>query len=142
MKISSGGLVSVTAVNDNANILRVGRPVGQFWGYVEDGYTSAGKIKYLDIDKDGAFTAKDKTYIGDPNPDFIYGFNSFMSFKNFEFTFFFQGVQGNDLFNVSSINNTIDYGFGLNMPKEVYTNHWTPYQYHCKISDYQSYHRL
>jgi len=121
-----GGSVGVTAVNDNANILREGQPIGRFWGYVEDGYTAAGKIKYLDIDKDGAFTAKDKTYIGDPNPDFIYGFNSFMSYKNFEFSFFIQGTQGNDLFNVSSINNTIDYGFGLNMPREVYTNHWTP----------------
>ncbi len=121
-----GGSVAVTAVNDNANILREGQPIGRFWGYVEDGYTTAGKIKYLDIDKDGAFTAKDKTYIGDPNPDFIYGFNSFMSYKNIEFSFFIQGTQGNDLFNVSSINNTIDYGFGLNMPRDVYTNHWTP----------------
>jgi hypothetical protein len=39
---------------------------------------------------------------------------------------FIQGVQGNDMFNVSSIVNTIDYGFGLNMPTEVLTNHWTP----------------
>jgi TonB-linked SusC/RagA family outer membrane protein len=121
-----GGFVGVTAVNDNANILREGQPIGRFWGYVEDGYTAAGKIKYLDIDKDGAFSAKDKTYIGDPNPDFIYGFNSVMSYKNFEFSFFIQGTQGNDLFNVSSINNTIDYGFGLNMPRDVYNNHWTP----------------
>ncbi|WP_336515818.1 TonB-dependent receptor [Pollutibacter soli] len=121
-----GGFVGVTAVNDNANILRVGRPVGQFWGYVEDGYNDAGKIKYVDINKDGAFNANDKTYIGDPNPDFIYGFNSFMSYKNFDFNFFIQGSQGNDLFNVSSINNTIDYGFGLNMPKDVFLNHWTP----------------
>lgn len=120
-----GGFVGVTAVNDNANILREGQPIGRFWGYVEDGYTAAGKIKYVDIDKDGVFTAKDKTYIGDPNPDFIYGFNSTMSYKNVEFTFFVQGIQGNDLFNVSSINNTIDYGFGLNMPKDVYNNHWT-----------------
>jgi TonB-linked SusC/RagA family outer membrane protein len=121
-----GGFVGVTAVNDNANILRVGRPVGQFWGYVEDGYTDAGKIKYLDTDKDGVFSSKDKTYIGNPNPDFIYGFNSFMSFKNFELSFFIQGVQGNDLFNVSAIGSTIDYGFGLNMTKDVYNNHWTP----------------
>ena len=84
-----------------------------------------GKIKYKDIDGDGAFTAKDKTYIGNPNPDFIYGFNSVMAYKNIELTAFIQGTQGNDLYNVSSINNTIDYGFGLNMPREVYNNHWT-----------------
>ncbi len=120
-----GGFVNVTAVNDNANILREGQPIGQFYGYVEDGYTDQGKIKYKDIDGDGAFTAKDRTYIGNPNPDFIYGFNSSMLYKNFELTFFIQGTQGNDLYNVSSINNTIDYGFGLNMPKEVLYNHWS-----------------
>jgi hypothetical protein len=48
-----------------------------------------------------------------------------MSYKNFELTLFIQGSQGNDIFNASSIY-TIDYGFGLNMPKEVFTDHWTP----------------
>ena len=121
-----GGRVGVTAVNDNVNILREGRPIGQFYGYVEDGYTVEGKIKYRDLNKDGAITNADKTYIGDPNPDFIYGLNSSMTYKNFSFTFFIQGVQGNDIYNVSSINSTLDYGLGLNMPRDVYLNHWTP----------------
>lgn len=121
-----GGNVAVTIVNDVANILREGRPIGQFWGYLEDGYDERGKIRYQDRDNDGAITAKDKTYIGNPNPDFIYGFNSVLSYRNFELSFFLQGVQGNDLFNISSINNTIDYGNALNMPRDVFTNHWTP----------------
>jgi hypothetical protein len=49
-----------------------------------------------------------------------------MSYRNFDLIIFLQGVQGNDLFNASSIVNTMDYGFGLNMPKEVYYNHWSP----------------
>lgn len=121
-----GGAIGVTAVQDNANILREGRPIGQFYGYVEDGYTDKGKIKYKDLNRDGVITNVDKTYIGDPNPDFIYGFTSSMSYKNFNFSFFIQGVQGNDLYNVSAINNTLDYGLGLNMPREVFTNHWSP----------------
>ncbi|SDF05817.1 TonB-linked outer membrane protein, SusC/RagA family [Pricia antarctica] len=121
-----GGRVSVTAVQDNVNILREGRPIGQFYGYVEDGYTTEGKIKYKDLNNDGTITNTDKTYIGDPNPDFIYGLNSSMTYKNFGFTFFIQGVQGNDIYNVSSINSTLDYGLGLNMPRDVYLNHWTP----------------
>ncbi len=121
-----GGMVTAAIINDNANILREGRPFGQFFGYVEDGYDSNGKIKFKDLTGDGAITAADKTYIGDPNPDFIYGLNSTMSFRNFEFTFFLQGSQGNDLFNSSAINNTVDYGFGLNMPREVFLDHWTP----------------
>lgn len=120
-----GGNVAVTIVNDVANILREGRPIGQFWGYMEDGYDDKGKIKYKDLDGDGGITIKDKTYIGDPNPSFIYGFNSTLSYRHFDLSFFLQGVQGNDLFNSSSINNTIDYGNALNMPREVFLNHWT-----------------
>lgn len=121
-----GGSIDVNAVQDYANILREGRPVGQFWGYIEEGYNENGQIRYKDTDGDGAITAADKTYTGNPNPNFIFGFNTSASYRNFELTIFLQGVQGNDLLNISSINNTVDYGIGLNMPREVYLNHWTP----------------
>jgi hypothetical protein len=78
------------------------------------------------LNGDEAITADDKTYIGDPNPDFIYGFNSTMSYKNFELNLFMQGSYGNDIFNASAIPVTLDYGQGLNMPKEVFQDHWTP----------------
>ncbi len=78
------------------------------------------------MDNDGVITNNDKTYIGDPNPDFIYGFQSGLTYKNFEFSFFIQGTSGNDIFNINAINNTLDYGIGLNMPREVYLDHWSP----------------
>ncbi|TDB62335.1 TonB-dependent receptor [Arundinibacter roseus] len=121
-----GGSVNVVVVNDASNILREGHPIGSFWGYVEDGYTEQGRIKYKDLDGNGTINQNDKTFIGDPNPDFIYGINSTMSYKNFDLSLFIQGVQGNDLFNVSSIINTIDHGFGLNMTRDVLLNSWTP----------------
>ncbi|WP_229310500.1 TonB-dependent receptor [Larkinella arboricola] len=121
-----GGQVGVVVINDVTSILREGRPIGQFWGYAEDGYDEKGKIKYKDLDGDGSITVKDKTYIGNPNPKFIYGFNSTMSYKNFELNLFLQGVQGNNLFNASAMGSTIDYGFGLNMPREVFLDHWSP----------------
>lgn len=121
-----GGEFNVSFISDFANILREGQPIGQFWGYVEDGYTEEGHIQFKDLDDDGAITAADKTYIGDPNPDFIYGLNSVMAYRNFELTIFLQGSQGNDMFNISAINNTLDYNYGLNMPREVLYNHWTP----------------
>lgn len=127
-----GGGVGAIIINDNSNILREGQPLGRFWGYMEDGYDERGRIKYVDTDKDGAITVKDKTYIGDPNPDFIYGLNSSMSYKNFSLNIFVQGSQGNDIFNISAIGNTIDYGFGLNMPRDVYNNHWTPQNTNAK----------
>jgi TonB-linked SusC/RagA family outer membrane protein len=121
-----GGTLSQAIIIDNSNILREGQPIGRFWGYVEDGYDETGHIKFRDLDKDGAITPNDRTYIGDPNPDFIYGFNSDISFRDFALSFFIQGSQGNDILNVNAINNTIDYGYGLNMPEEVYSNHWSP----------------
>jgi TonB-linked SusC/RagA family outer membrane protein len=120
-----GGSVNVVVINDNTSILREGRPIGQFWGYLEDGYDDKGKIIFKDLNEDNAITQDDKTYIGNPNPDFVYGINSNMRYKGFELSLFIQGVRGNDIFNASAIVNTIDYGFGLNMPKEVYYNHWT-----------------
>ncbi|MDF7817161.1 TonB-dependent receptor [Runella sp. MFBS21] len=121
-----GGFVDISAITDNRNILREGQPLGRFWGYIEDGYDDKGKIKYKDINGDGTVTVLDKTYIGNPNPNFIYGFNSNWSYRNIELSIFLQGTQGNDIFNTSSINNTVDFGYGLNMPREVYLNHWTP----------------
>lgn len=121
-----GAFVNVLVVGDNVTILREGRPIGQFWGYQEDGYLETGRIKFKDLNGDGVINALDKTYIGDPNPDFIYGINSVMRYKNFEFNVFIQGSQGNDIFNVSSIVSTLDFGQGLNMPKEVFYDRWTP----------------
>jgi len=121
-----GGILSQAIIIDNSNILREGQPIGRFWGYLEDGYDENGHIKFKDLDGDGQITPADETYIGDPNPDFTYGFNSVMNYKNLELSFFIQGTYGNDIFNVNTINNTIDYGYGLNMPEEVFTNHWTP----------------
>jgi TonB-linked SusC/RagA family outer membrane protein len=120
-----GGNVNVLVVSDNATILREGRPIGQFWGFLEDGYTETGQIRFQDLDDDGKITESDKTYIGNPNPKFFYGFNSEMGFKGFEFSVFFQGTSGNDILNVSSIPSTLDYGQGLNMPREVLLDHWT-----------------
>ena len=118
--------ISLVVINDVTSILREGQPVGTFWGYMEDGYNENGAIIFRDIDGDGSITQNDKTYIGDPNPKFTYGLNSTMRFKNFEFNLFFQGIEGNDIFNASSITNTLDYGFGLNMTRDVFENRWTP----------------
>jgi TonB-dependent starch-binding outer membrane protein SusC len=121
--LSSG--VSVVYITNIQNILRVGQPLCMFYGYVDNGYDSNGKPQYVDLDGNGSITTSDRTIIGNPNPDFIYGLNSTMSYKNFELTMFWQGTYGNDIADVSAIGNTLDYGYGLNMLKEVYYDHWT-----------------
>ena len=120
-----GTAYNVTLTNEPINILREGEAFGAFYGYTEAGYDDKGKLLYLDRNEDGVINQNDKTIIGDPNPDFIYGLNSIFSYKNFDLTVFFQGSQGNDIFNLSSVNNTLDVGFGLNMTKEVFYDHWT-----------------
>jgi TonB-linked SusC/RagA family outer membrane protein len=118
--------INVITVADNFSIMEEGRPLGQFWGYQENGYTETGAIRYRDLNNDGQITEADKTYIGNPNPDFFYGINSNMSYKGFQLDLFFQGSKGNDIMNVSAISSTMDYGQGLNMPREVLEDHWTP----------------
>lgn len=111
-------------INDYVNILRVGEPVFAFYGYKEIGYTDNGLIKYEDKNNDGAINNLDKSIIGNPNPKFIYGLNSTTRYKNFELTLFFQGSQGNQIFNLNKAAN-LDMGWGLNQPVDVYTDHWT-----------------
>ncbi|GGB96882.1 SusC/RagA family TonB-linked outer membrane protein [Dyadobacter sediminis] len=104
-----------------------GRPISSFYGYIIDGilqneeqvaahakfpgyYDSniyingkktqgVGKFNYRDINNDGIINANDQTYIGSPHPDFTYGINANVTFKNFDLTIFAQGVQGNEIFN-------------------------------------------
>lgn len=124
--------VGVLAIEDNVQILKEGSPIGQFWGFVEDGYNDEGSINVVDQNKDGSINSEDKTFIGDANPDFIYGINSSMTFKNFEFSLFIQGSQGNDIFNASVINPTNDFGQGLNAPRDLFSDHWTPQNTNAK----------
>lgn len=56
-----------------------------------------GEFRYLDRDGDGFITDKDQDWIGDANPDFFYGFNFDVTYKNFDMSVLFQGVKGNDV---------------------------------------------
>ncbi|MDR2026361.1 MAG: TonB-dependent receptor [Prevotellaceae bacterium] len=79
-----------------------GRSLGGFYGYISDGVDpETGELKYRDINRDGKLTATDRTYIGDPNPDFTFGLTNNLSWKNFNLDIFIQGSYGNDIFNAS-----------------------------------------
>ncbi len=82
--------------------LTTGKPLGMFWGYISDGVNpETGDIIYRDLDKSGSITPNDKTYIGDPNPDFTFGLTNNLSYKGFNLNVFFQGSVGNDIYNLS-----------------------------------------
>jgi TonB-linked SusC/RagA family outer membrane protein len=65
--------------------------------YAKDMYLSKGEIRFQDLNKDGLIDDKDKTEIGDPNPDFTYGLQLFMEYKNFDFQIVGVGKSGHQI---------------------------------------------
>ncbi|PJJ52960.1 SusC/RagA family TonB-linked outer membrane protein [Hymenobacter chitinivorans] len=61
--------------------------------------TAPGDIRFKDLNNDGVINASDRTFIGNPNPDFTYGLNNTLSWQGFDFNMFLQGSQGNDIYN-------------------------------------------
>lgn len=79
-----------------------GRPLGSFYGYVAEGVDpETGDMIYKDVNKEGVISASDRTYIGDPNPDFTFGLTNNFSWKGFNLNILLQGSVGNDIYNVS-----------------------------------------
>lgn len=119
-----GGSVGLSYMDGSVNLIREGEPLGVFYVFKDNGYDDKGQLKYIDVDGDGNLTTEDRFILGDPNPDFTYGLNSTIQYKNLEFSFFLQGSQGNDIYNVGETAN-YDYGMGLNLRKEVLYSHWS-----------------
>lgn len=101
-----------------------GQPIGSFFGHVVDrvyskqsevdadnsnavskgfqqyqDHAKAGDIRFKDINGDGTITDADRTYIGDPAPDFTYGINLNCEYKGIDFAMNFTGVSGNEIYN-------------------------------------------
>jgi len=75
-----------------------GYPVWYFYGYKTDGIDPAtGAPIYVETDGNPGITANDKTFIGSPHPDLIYGGNIALGYKNFDFNVMLQGVSGNEI---------------------------------------------
>jgi len=62
-------------------------------------YYTAGGLRFVDVNGDGRITPDDRTVIGNPFPDFTWGLNNQLTYKNFDLSFLFQGVQGVDVIN-------------------------------------------
>lgn len=116
----------------------VGQPVFNFYGYQYGGvYTNQAEIdadpahyptatpgdgRYIDIDKNGVLNADDRTIIGNAVPDFIWGFTNNFSFKGFDLSVLFQGVQGGQLMD-ENVHRAMLYHEGRNYSKEM-VNRW------------------
>ena len=88
-------------VNDYVVRNTPGRPLGSFWGYISDGVNpETGELNYRDVNGDGIVSSSDRTYIGDPNPDFTFGLTNTFSYKGLNLSILIQGSYGNDVYNV------------------------------------------
>jgi len=123
-------------------IIKVGEPIGTFYGTVTDGILQVGEENskgkftgnatpkagdrlYKDIDGDGQFTtANDRTIIGNAQPDFIFGLTNSISYKGFDLSFLIQGTVGNDLLNINRQNLEMFTG-QQNASSDALTR-WTP----------------
>uniref|UniRef100_UPI003216C635 TonB-dependent receptor n=1 Tax=uncultured Draconibacterium sp. TaxID=1573823 RepID=UPI003216C635 len=91
-----------------STVLMEGEAINSYYGYVNEGFfqigetisdhasqdpnVSFGDIKYKDIEVDGTINSKDRVVIGNPNPDYIFGVNLNLDYKDFDFTALIQGV--------------------------------------------------
>lgn len=95
------------------NLVESKKPYGSIVGYVVDGlYQSreevlasgqenarVGGLKYADLDGNGIINENDQTWIFNPVPNFSWGLNFDLSYKDFDFSMFWQGVAGQDVYN-------------------------------------------
>ncbi len=135
--IGSGDVLKSTL-----NIFVQGQPMSQFYGLLCDGlvqegetgvpygdgntYRGPGAVNYVDLNEDGIIDDSDRTIIGDPNPDFTYGFNTSFSWKRLRFTANFIGSYGNDIYNINRMMDTNTSNVNRNVQRSVVTSAWTP----------------
>jgi len=109
---------TVEAFRAVPSILGIGQAVNAFYGHKVDGIIQSeeeglasgltgklaqpGEFKYVDINEDGVIDDKDRTIIGDPNPDFIASLNLQVSWKNIDLAMFFNGSFGQDVLNTKA----------------------------------------
>ena len=124
----------------------IGQPIGSFYAYKEDGlfqseaeiksYTNnkgellqpnakPGDIKFVDVNGDGVIDGNDRDYIGNPLPDVTAGLTLGVNFHNFDLSLFFQGMFGNDVYDLTRYVGDFYNQSQYNKNSRV-VNAWTP----------------
>ncbi len=122
----------------DTHVLREGEPVGVFYGYTYEGVyqegdtflpgagfeQAAGGEKYKDLSENGTLGNEDRSIIGNPHPDFIWGMNNALKYKNFDLNFFIQGSQGNDVYSFTLMELELMGGVANSTTRAL--DRWTP----------------
>jgi TonB-dependent starch-binding outer membrane protein SusC len=109
----------VSTSMNNVAMAQVGYPIAFFWGYRTAGIFQSydevqahvnsegdviqpnarpGDLRFLDVNDDGEITDEDRVMIGNPYPDFTLGLNVNTGWRNFDFSMFWYGAFGHDIF--------------------------------------------
>lgn len=101
-------------ISELIHITEIGKPLGCYYGYKVEGVfqteeqlnstphdedAAVGSYIYADIDDDGEITDSDRTTLGNFFPDYTYGLNTTLGYKNFDLKFLLQGKQGYEILN-------------------------------------------
>ncbi|HTE30418.1 MAG TPA: TonB-dependent receptor [Chryseolinea sp.] len=142
--VDLGGLDNVQVNNigsaqTGASLLKVGRPLGEFYGYQFQGTWKTseaadaaiygrkpGDSKFADINNDGVINSDDLTVIGNGTPDFSFGFINDVTYRNFTLSFMFQGTQGNQIYSQTLAYLWGGQGQAYNATTREALNVWTP----------------
>ena len=128
----------------------IGHPMYSQVGYVYEGIFKSqeeidnhatqqgaglGRIRWKDLNNDGIINEADQDWIYDPTPDFTWGINIYLQYKDFDFTMFWQGTQGVDV--ISDLKKETDLWSGLNISNlnkgRRLLDAWSPTNYNSNI---------
>ncbi|HWL00074.1 MAG TPA: TonB-dependent receptor [Parapedobacter sp.] len=122
-----------------------GQPVSSFYGWQTNGLfqtwdevnnyayqyqgadpansTAPGDIKFKDLNKDGVVNDYDRTYLGNPTPDWTFAMGNRLTYKNIDLAIFLQGVAGNQIYNANRV--TLEGMYTIRNQTARVTERWT-----------------
>ena len=127
---------------------QLGKPLSSFFGYEVEGLFSSvedvedhptqegaapGRFKFRDLNGDGSITPEDRTYLGDPVPDFTGGVNFTLGYKNFDFSMYWYTSLGNEVWNQSKWFTDFYSTFEGAAISERLKDAWTPQNLNAEI---------
>jgi len=136
----NGDPILTTGAAGIRHITQIGEAIGSYYGYVVDGIyqtdaevqsalpdaiapaARAGDFRFKDINGDGKIDAKDRTVIGNYQPDFIWGLNNKFQYQGFDLSFLIQGSQGGQVLNLTRRH--LGNGEGATNSYKEWNNRW------------------
>lgn len=114
-----GDPILVSGAAGIRHITQVGEAIGSYYGYKvegifqtqqeidsapqdQEGNPTPGDFRFADVNGDGVINANDRTILGSYHPDFTWGITNRFNYKNFDFSFFIQGVEGREVLNLTA----------------------------------------